>query len=320
MNAEYVQGLRYKLQKRVRRLNASEVNVFQSNLRNLLRYLHKYSIFIGLLEDLERRYPELPLLAEQISSERRSIVGETEDEHAALAYFVIARCGSSDDANLAARIARNYDQGQNQFSALNNVFYSIFVEPLYEYLDEHLDDQRAILALLRRYKHKCEWFQRQHVQTLLEKGERVLAEHLYEYLFDQGIDFVIEPSSASGEADLISLQSSDDPLVADVKIFDPAKSKNKAYILRGFRQVYTYTLDYNQPFGYLVVYNNSGRDLAFPASASEQSTPIFTHNNKTIFIITVDVFAYPTTASQRGRLDSVIITEEDLIRGIEEPA
>ena len=194
----------------------------------------------------------------------------------------------------------------------------MFLEPLYEYLDEQLDDQRAILALLRRYKHKCEWFQRKHLFKSWEDntkiGEKLLALHLYEYLHDQGLDFVIEPSSVSGEVDLIAAQKSDEPLIADVKIFNPEKGKGTDYIARGFNQIYLYTLDYNEPFGYLIIYNTSGQDLRFVLANQEQSTPFVVHNNKTIFVVTIDVFPYETSASRRGRLKTVEITEEDLIR------
>jgi len=38
---------------------------------------------------------------------------------------------------------------------------------------------------------------------------------------DQGLGLSIEPTSTPGEADLISAQTGDDRLVADVKIFEP---------------------------------------------------------------------------------------------------
>ena len=77
------------------------------------------------------------------------------------------------------------------------------------------------------------------------------------------------------------------------------------------------TLDYNEPFGYLIIYNTSGKDLRFALVNQEQSTPFVVHNSKTIFIVTIDIFPYETSASRRGPLRTVEITEEDLIRIIE---
>src|SRR5262249_30550059 len=131
------------------------------------------------------------------------------------------------------------------------------------------------------------------------------------------LDFHIEPSSASGEADLVAEQKTDDPLIADAKIYDPVNGKGPAYIAKGFNQLYLYTLDYNEPFGYLIVFNRSDRDLRFALEHQSQSTPFLHHNGKTIFLLTIDVFEHPTSASQRGYLMTEEITEEYLIREIE---
>jgi hypothetical protein len=133
-------------------------------------------------------------------------------------------------------VARNYTDDSN-YNDILNTFRAVFVEPLYEYVDEQLDDQGAVLAFLRRYKQKCEWFRHEELLTRwsanTRSGVRLLARHLYEYLFDQGLDFYIEPSSASGEVDLIADQKGGDRLVADAKVFH--NDTPKEYIAKGFR-------------------------------------------------------------------------------------
>ena len=175
--------------------------------------------------------------------------------------------------------------------------------------------------MLRRYKHKCEWFQRDFLFKLWSdntvRGEKLLALHLYEYLYDQGLDFTIEPSSVSGEVDLIAAQKSDDPLIADTKIFNPGSKKGKEYIVKGFNQIYLYTVDYDEPFGYLIIYKISDVDLRFTLANQEQSTPFVVHNNKTVFIVIIDIYPHETSASKRGPLNPVEITEADLIRVID---
>lgn len=312
MNTEFIQRLRCKLQKRVRRIHSSPLSAFHASLNNFWLFLHSYPVLEGVFSELKTKYPNVDQQIHELSFDY-CYFGLTEDQHAAFAYSVIDHCVHNVDPHREIlRLATSYNRDAKQNTERQFVFYSVFVEPLYEYIDEHLDDQRAILSLLRRYKHKCEWFQRQHLQQLVKDGERKLALHLYEYLFDQGLEFSIEPKSASGEADLIAAQNSADPLIADAKIFDPVKSKDKSYILRGFKQIYTYTLDYNEPFGYLVIFSNSSRDLVFPSAAIEQSTPLFTVNNKTIFIVVIDVFDHPSSASKRGKLDPIEVTEAEL--------
>ncbi|MDY6795076.1 MAG: hypothetical protein SWK76_07330 [Actinomycetota bacterium] len=93
------------------------------------------------------------------------------------------------------------------------------------------------------------------------KGEKHLALDLYEFLYNQGVDFMIEPASVSGEADLVAAQTGEYPLIADAKIYNPDKGKGKDYIAKALNQIYIYTQDYNEPFGYMVVYKTSDDEL-----------------------------------------------------------
>lgn len=320
MNGEYVQNLRYKLQKRVRRLNSTERGMFNLYLKHFWGFIEDNPVFMGILQDLGNRCPSAENVADRIVN-GEALFGETELEHAVISYFLIKKCIESDDNQIVINIGYRYDHTRN-FNEQLEFFRETFIEPFYEYIDEQLDDQKAILALLRRYKHKCEWFQRDDLYEMAEnetqKGEKNLALHLYEYLHDQGLDFTIEPHSISGVADLVAAQNTDDPLIADTKIFNTERSKGKSYIIKGFNQVYIYTMDYNEPFGYLVIYKTCAKDLRFALSNQTQSVPFVVHNNKTIFLITIDIFPHDSTASRRGSLQSVEITEEDLITITEE--
>lgn len=318
MNAEYIQNLRYKLQKRVRKLNSTDrEELFHFALQRFWRFLVDVPLFVGIMDELAARCPEMETAVEPIYEKDTGTLGDTEIEHAALAYFVIKHCVQFDDRRLEDVIGGVFNRSDGL-----EAFKDIFLEPFYEYLDEQLDDQRMVLALLRRYKHKCEWFQSENLYQMwgsdTVRGEKRLAFHLYEYLHDQGINFNIEPTSAVGEADLVSAQDTDDPLIADAKIFNPDKSQGKSYIAKGFNQIYLYTLIYNEPIGYLVIFNTSGKDLKFAVREHTQSTPFVVHNNKTIFIIVIDIYPYEVSASKRGVIETIEITEQDLIRYVEE--
>lgn len=315
MDGEYIQNQRYKLQKRVRRLNSVKTEFFYFYLKQFWGYVERNPIFVDILDDLGKRYPSMEAEADKIMA-NQSILCDDEEENAAISFFLIKKVVNSENPHKAREIGYRYGK-DSKFEVSLDYFRDLFLEPFYEYLDEQLDDQKAILALLRRYKHKCEWFQREYLYKLwnenTEKGEKKLALHLYEYLHDQGLDFTIEPSSISGEADLVAAQNSDDPLIADTKIFNPDKGKGKSYIAKGFNQVYLYTVDYNESFGYLIIYKTSEKDLGLALTNQNQSTPLVIHNNKTIFIIIIDIFPHETTASRRGILKPVEITEKDLI-------
>lgn len=322
MDFNYVQHLRYKLQKRFRKVNAAGFPSFHFALCRFWEFLNNSDHFVPLLEQLSLLLPATKADAEKVLA-GEPLFGMNEDEEAALAYWVVRLCVESGHDRIEMNISSRYSPGRN---ADLELFKDTFVEPIYEYLDEHLDDERSILAMLRRYKHKCEWFRRAELRTIYEdelkraeqegghsQGEKKLALHLYEYLHDQGLVFSIEPTSASGEADLIGAQESDEPLIADVKIFDPGKNKNKGYIVSAFQQVYRYTVDYNEPFGYLVIFKTCEADLGISSSRQEQSTSFIVYNGKTIFFVIIDLFEYAKPASQRGKLKSYIITEKEFV-------
>lgn len=315
MDKDYVQNLRYKLQKRVRRLNSGDYQVFHFLLKQFWGFLVEQPIFSALLQELDVRSGKVSDDVERIFSARDQMVFETEEESALACYLVLKRCAESENQSIELQVARTYNNERKHNDALE-AFRDIFIEPFYEYIDENLDDTGFVLALLRKYKHRSEWFRKSKLYLAWEAetkhGEKLLALDLYEYLHDQGIDFSIEPSSVSGEVDLVAAQTSDEPLIADAKIFNPAKSKGISYIASGFRQVYTYTLDYNQPVGYLVIFKTCEEDLRLPFANQSQSTPFVQHNNKTIFFLVVDIFPYEKSASKRGKLQFKELKEDEL--------
>ena len=317
MNAELIQNLRYKLQKRTRRLNSLAATVFHNGLKQYWGFLAGNPILSSVLEELAKKKPEVEIEADRIVK-GEPLVFDTEIENVAATYFVLKKCALSDDQEIELRIGARYG-GSGSDDVCTDSFRSIFLEAFYDYVDEQLDDQRAVLAVLKRYKHRCEWFQRERLANLwqnnTQQGEKILAWDLYEYLFDQGVDFSIEPESASGIADLVGAQTGDARLVADAKVF--TWEKGKGYLLSAFHQAYTYTRDFNQPFGYLVIFKLCAEDLKFPFAAQEQSVPCITHNNKTIFILVIDIFQHTETASKRGPLKTLEITESELIQNCE---
>ena len=212
MDKDYIQNLRYKLQKRVRRVNSSEYQVFHYVLKQLWGFLNEQPIFLGIMDLLETRSHLVESDVNKIFDSRDAVVFETELENVVACYLVLKRCVESDDSHVEINVAHNYSN-ESKFNEILESFKEIFLDPFYDYLDENLDDSSLILSILIKYKHKCEWFQRYALLSMWEsdtkRGEKNLAMHLYEYLYDQGINFSIEPASASGEVDAVSSQSGD---------------------------------------------------------------------------------------------------------------
>ncbi len=314
MDTQIIQNLRYKLQKRIRRLNSIDAPIFFPSLRQFWVFFDSIPLFLGIIESLLSTFIDIETTVDKIF-QGEGIVGDSEAESAAIGYLVTRKIASFDQINPIYALARNYGHSSNVNEALETI-RDTFIEPFYEYIDESLDDQRAMLHLLLRYKHQIEWFQRNRLLEMIENdsrhAEKLLALDLYGYLYDKGIDFNIEPSSISGEIDLIAAQGTEDPLLADTKIFD-AVSRGKAYIQKGFNQIYTYTQQYNEPFGYLIIFKTSEIELQFSLSSISKPVPIVTHNHKTIFFIVIDLYSYSKPVSQRDPLRAIEITEEELI-------
>jgi hypothetical protein len=321
MQDRLVQAIRYKLQKRVRRLNSADRQQFPFALRTFFQFFETSSLLSGVRDELMARALkyDVPTTVDQIlQGETR--YGETEEEAAAMGYLLLKKFADDPENISPLDLGMSYGAGGKLDECLDTL-RSVFLEPFYEYIDEHLDDQQAILYFLRRYKHRSEWFHadrlRKAVEDDTQRGEKGLAYDLYEYLHDQGIDLHIEPHSASGIADLVAEQVGNDRVIADTKVFWPEKSKGKTYILSGFHQAYTYACDFNEPCAYLVIYKMCKESLNFLVPASEATFPCLTVNNKTIFFVVVDICDHGAPASKRGPLKSVDITEKELIQNVE---
>jgi hypothetical protein len=313
-----IQNLRYKLQKRVSRLNgADREDSFKIALGHFWRFFDQQPMFVGIVESLRAQFPEAEKAAERIFAQE-PIYGVSEEEAAAIGHCVLRRLPEPELSFV--ELGYLYRRTAKQDECLE-VIREFFLTPFYEYVDEQLDDRRAMLSLLMRYKHRSEWFHRKYLWELSKaerRGEKQLAMDLYSYLHDQGIDFMIEPSSITDEVDLIVAQNTQDPLLLDAKIFD-GDARGKHYIRKGFNQIYTYTQQYNEPFGYLVIYKTAGKDLRFSLRTSTEF-PYVVHNHKTIFLIVIDIFPHPKPVSQRGTLGAVEIAEEELVSILTEEA
>jgi len=315
VDSDYAQNLRYKLQRRFRKANSCGWETLHYAACQFWSFLQAQPTLTGIVADLERRgAPDADNDAERIFSEGLALFAQTEVESAAIAAAILRRCALPTTQHDKV-IKLGYLYGVSNSGEAADRFREYFIEPLYEYVDEQLDDQRIVLALLRKYKQKCEWFQRDALYAMWNgdtgRGEKHLALHLYEYLHDQGMKFYIEPWSASGEVDLIAAQPANDPLLADAKVFNPDRGHGKPYIIAGLRQLYVYTMDYNESAGYLVIFNTSADELRLALTGDALSIPYLVQNNKTLWVIVVDIFPHEETASKRPKPDAVEITQSD---------
>jgi hypothetical protein len=324
MHTEYLQSLRYKLQKRVRRLKSTGFVTYISVLRQFWRFFDDDSALTAIQEELRAYFPQADEIAEQIMKEgliqadqkgalRESI--DDEQRWAAVSLGVLRRFAKMEDYQWVTKVVP--PQSSTQFDDYMAAFSEFYLTPLYEYVDERLDDPRFVLGQLIRFKHLCEWFWRADTfeawTNSPARGEKLLAKKLYEFLFTEGIHVSIEPFSVSGEADMVGSQQGPERLIADAKVFNPEKSKGHGYIVQGFRQIYQYTADYNEPIGYLVIFNTSNKHLRFSVAGAADPLPRVVVNHKTIFFLVIDLYPHETSASKRPQSDVIEITEAEII-------
>ena len=320
MDSEYIQTVRYKLQKRLKRLNTADFRSFYWTLLQVWGFLQENEIASGIMQDLERRFPESEQAANDTLAGKPQ-VGITESENDAICHWVVKKVVASQRSDLPIQIGHMLGSRGKHDEAIE-AFRLAYVEPLFDYIDEQIDDRRMILMLLKKFKQRCEWFRREQLFSQFKddtgQGEKRLASHLYEYLHDQGIQFHIEPESASGRVDLVSLQTGRDRIVADTKLFNPERGQDRQYLIKGFRQVYDYAKDFNEPFGYLVIFKTCRQDIAVPTMHLESGIPFVVHNNKTIFIVVIDIFEYEVSASKRGKLQSHEILPSEFVQSLQD--
>jgi hypothetical protein len=319
MNNDYIQIIRYKLQKKVKRLNTTSSSIFHYENKKFLNFINSTEIIYNIVSILEVKWQGLKDDISNLMENKIQLAFDNEEENAAAGYLLIKACSESQDVMKEIRIGISY--GKSQYSESMELFRELFIEPLYEYIDEHLDDSRNLLSFLLHYKRSVEWFKKDKIFTVYNEhtqiGETILANNLYEYLYDQGINFYIEPKIETGRIDLISDQVGDERLLIDAKIYDPDNSRGNTYLAKGFNQIITYLHEYNESIGYLVIFQTGGKNLNLDFREKENKIPFIQFNNKIVFFIHIDIRKLES-ASRRGVNETIILNEEEFIKKVEE--
>jgi len=201
-------------------------------------------------------------------------------------------------------------------------YVETFINPVVEFLHDKIDKSNSILYLLEKYKKRIEWFKRRDLfdkyKTATKGFEQILEDDLRLFLFDQGIDYPFStPKSFSGRADLVGLIDTEEPLIAEIKIYDSEKGYRKERIFSGLSQIIKYANDYNKDCGYLVIFNIDSTEIVFNLRGEQKRfPPRISINNKTYYFIVVNLH-HDYTASKIGQTEIVEISEVELLKGIE---
>lgn len=335
MEYELIQRTRYMLESRVRRVRVCSRPNLAGACRILWSWMHSTTIIRGIIAPLEIRADEIWEEIRDVGAKLQkreqfeAVSLATEIDLAAAGLAALRRLSDSasrpDDSRETLQL--NYllfEEPQRIYSAKSEDLLAAFrdhaLDAISQYIDENLDTRNVILGILRRYKVRCERFRKQRLRAIasagLEKldGERALAVDLYEYLHDQGIEFLAEPKTGAGEPDLIAHRSAARELLADAKYLrhDDTPSKIKTVLFDGLRQVLDYCKEESRAIGYLIVFSEADRILEFKAMHIDDVFPCVRIDGTTIYYLMIDI-ADIRSASKRGRAEKIVIDVAEAI-------
>jgi hypothetical protein len=198
----------------------------------------------------------------------------------------------------------------------------VAIDGLFEHLDEQLDARNAVLSLLRKYKQRCEWFNRMRLRDVASNGfegrtgERALALDLQAYLLDQSVEFFVEPTSASGQSDVVLRDADRRYIVVDAKYMKPGEkpSSIRSKLASGFHQVARYCEDYNESAGYLVCFNDTTFRLRPELDVSD-TWEYLRVGGKVIYYVIVTIADLPS-ASKAGKPEELSVLKSELVDAV----
>jgi len=308
--------LRYELQVKKDGLFRVDDRALVDELRLFFEFLNRHSMLRGLLEELRTSMPSFDEWYKKMAAAKRIFWPPTEEERVRLCLAFLEHCVNSGDEVEPVNIALDTGWQGIGLSEGARFFLEQFFLPFYEYLDHHIEEYSSVLYVVEKFKLRSQWFERKGLYDLYvadtSRGESALDKELRQFLFDNGIEYPFStPASSSGRADIVASLHTADPVIVEVKVFD-ADSRGRSHIRQGFRQVHDYMGDYNKNVGYLVIFNVSNKDLQFRLNHPEK--PLQIHlNNRTIFLVVVDIFHDVQPASERPQLETYEIKEDELV-------
>lgn len=191
------------------------------------------------------------------------------------------------------------------------------LQVVFEDLRLRLGGTLSRLALLERFKQRCEWYDTERMRKLAEEAatsnqkERRLTDELARFLFDAGLAPMTEANTGGLRPDIVNASGG---LYVECKQYG-ANGATPSNVRQWTRQVWS-TLHRlrGTPFDvrevFLVVFRREGARLALPPRVEAEGV--------TMFPILVDV-APPSLAGSKEKTDATPITDADL-RPNDDPA
>ena len=339
MDQLLIQRTRYLLRARVRRLQTCPDQMFIDSCKQYMHWIGNHPILKYLeyeiskiegehIKHIEKIFNEVP--ENSGGYEPGNYSAESLQVHTSVCYHIIKGITQFDNSNphiidFLIRCLGEYLNGDDmiKLDEAISVLKDVAIDSLYEHFDEQLDERNSLYSLLIKYKQRSEWFRRNRLRDIanngIEKktGERALAIDVQEYILDQGVEFYIEPTSASGEVDLVLKTSEGSYIIIDAKFIqeDSTPSVIKKKISDGFHQVYRYCNDFNVHQGFLVNFVSTTSRINLDLKSID-GFPYINIGNKNIYYIEICI-GDETSASKSGKATTLEINYNDLKKEVE---
>lgn len=336
MDQLMLQRTRYVLRSRVRRVQTCPPALFVATCQHLLKWIENYPVLSGIVRNLQTVPGEYKEQIDRIVHEAPKAQGSfdpgfysarSSQEHAAICLKLtqaVAALDTIEDSRKQDFVLRCLGEYVTENTHIKSdealeALRDVAVDGLFEYLDEQVDARNVFYAVLQKYKQRSEWFNRMRLRKIADDGwegrtgERALVLDLQEYVLDQGVEFMVEPVSASGEADLILRDSEGRYIIIDAKYVpaDATRSRILERIASGFNQVFRYCDDYNEAAGFLVVFTRTSDKSRLELEGSDDFHFIEL-GGKVIYYLPVSIADLPS-ASTEGRAKEFLFFAKELV-------
>jgi len=196
---------------------------------------------------------------------------------------------------------------QNKSSTFNREKSLRDLTRIHNFTLDNIDRSSLGFGILRRYKQRCEWFDKERLLAMIDnqKGERkeieeTLTQEISRYLHDNGVIPLSEVVLGRVRPDLLGLYSGEELFPIEVKVI---KSNEIGRLKTGFNQILTYLVTIDVTEGFYIVYCVGDFTLDMPSS-------IFT-NDRRINVIIINLFRTPPS---HRKPNIKRVTEEDLVK------
>jgi hypothetical protein len=169
--------------------NGAEFESFLFLLKAFWVFFDDSPLLTALAQELVAKVPEYMDTVNKTSA-GQIFFGENEAESAAIGYGVLRKLAEHNRPDALFGFITPGDSAK-----MLDQFRAHYLEPFYEYFDEHLDDRLYVLHSLLRYKQTCEWFRREHLFDMANSDNEPIGYLIVFNMCDRPLRFLLNAAS-----------------------------------------------------------------------------------------------------------------------------